>query len=83
LTDTIWRAAAELFERRIARTLLPARLLGVGVSSLVREGDVQRDLFEDATATKQRALDQALDAIRSQFGSETIRRGGRLGRSDE
>jgi len=83
LTDTIWKAAAELFERRIARGLLPARLLGVGVSSLVREGDVQRDLFEDATATKQRALDQALDAIRSQFGSETIRRGGTLGRSNE
>jgi DNA polymerase-4 len=82
LTDTIWKAAAELFERRIARGLLPARLLGVGVSGLVREGDVQRDLFEDATATKQRALDQALDAIRSQFGSETIRRGGTLRRSD-
>ena len=76
VTDALWQAAAELFEKRIARNMLPARLLGVGASGLVREGDMQRQLFEEALTEKQRALDKAMDAIRVQFGTEVIRRGG-------
>src|SRR5207237_7346287 len=83
VTETLWKAAAELFEKRIARTMLPARLLGVGASGLVRESDVQRELFEEKTTEKQRLLDKAVDALRAQFGSEAIRRAQRLTDSDE
>ena len=56
---------------------LPARLLGVGASGLVREQDVQRELFTDTASEKQRSLDRAVDAIRAQFGSGVIGRGKR------
>ena len=49
VTDLLWKAAAELFEKRIARTMLPARLLGVAASGLVRQGDAQ--LCRELTAT--------------------------------
>jgi DNA polymerase-4 len=83
VTDSLWKAAAELFEKRIARDLLPARLLGVGASGLVREGEIQRELFEETVTQKKRSLDKALDALRSQFGSDIISRGKRVERKDE
>jgi DNA polymerase-4 len=76
LTEEIWRAAAGLFEARVPDEWLPLRLLGVGVSGLVRDAAVQGHLFDDEWRTKQRALDQTLDAIRAQFGGEAIRRAG-------
>jgi DNA polymerase-4 len=78
VTDSLWKAAVELFEKRIARSLLPARLLGVGASGLVREGEVQRELFEETATEKKRSLDKAMDALRAQFGSDIISRGKRL-----
>jgi DNA polymerase-4 len=77
VTDSLWKAAVELFEKRIARSLLPARLLGVGASGLVREGEVQRELFEEPATAKKRSLDKAMDALRAQFGSDIISRGKR------
>src|SRR5205807_1934010 len=77
VTWTLWQAAAELFDRRIRRELLPARLLGVGATGLVREAAVQGDLFDDGWQNKQRALDQTLDQIREQFGDGAIERGPR------
>jgi DNA polymerase-4 len=83
LTASIWRAAAELFDRRISRSLLPARLLGVGVSGLVREAAVQADLFDSDWRSKQSALDQTLDQIRARYGTDAIRRGGVFDRPAE
>jgi DNA polymerase-4 len=77
LTEEIWRAAAGLFEARLPDEWLPLRLLGVGVSGLVRDGAVQGHLFDGDWRAKQRALDQAVDAIRAQFGADAIRRAGR------
>jgi DNA polymerase-4 len=77
LTEEIWRAAAGLFEARVPDEWLPLRLLGVGVSGLVRDEAVQGHLFEGEWRDKQRALDQAVDAIRAQFGADSIRRAGR------
>jgi DNA polymerase IV len=77
LTEEIWRAAAGLFEARVPDEWLPLRLLGVGVSGLVRDGAVQGHLFDGDWRDKQRALDQAVDAIRAQFGADAIRRAGR------
>jgi DNA polymerase-4 len=80
LTASLWKAALELLEQRIPKDLFPVRLLGVGATSLVRDGDLQGGLFQDPWRTKQRSLDRTLDAIRSQFGAKGIRRGRMLDR---
>ena len=74
VTDTLWHAAKELFERSLAPGLLPARLLGVGASRLTRQ-ETQLKLFEDETERRQKAVDQVMDSIRREFGRDSIRRG--------
>jgi DNA polymerase-4 len=76
LTDALWNAVSDLFDRQVSDAWLPLRLLGVGVSGLVKAGPVQGDLFDGARQAKQRSLDQAVDAIRAQFGPGAIRRAG-------
>jgi DNA polymerase-4 len=78
-TDVLWQTAAALFERSLSRELLPVRLLGVGVTRLTSDTAVQRDLFDGGVRERQGALDQAIDAIRGQFGAAAIRRGSLLG----
>lgn len=78
LTDPLWQAAAGLFERSLSREVLPVRLLGVGAARLARDPLVQRGLFDAAVRDKQSALDQAVDAIRGQFGTGAIQRGSLL-----
>src|SRR5207249_4156541 len=75
LTASLWKAAAELLDRRVPGNLLPLRLLGVGATGLVREGAVQGELFDDGWRAKQSALDKAVDEIRARYGSDAIRRG--------
>jgi DNA polymerase-4 len=78
-TDVLWQVAAALFERSLSRELLPVRLLGVGVTRLTSDSAVQRDLFDGPVRERQGPLDQAIDAIRGQFGGGAIRRGSLLG----
>jgi nucleotidyltransferase/DNA polymerase involved in DNA repair len=80
LTDTIWRTVAELFDRRMPESILPVRLIGVGVSGLERGAAIQRHLFEEPARAKHHAADQMSDAIRERFGDEAIRRAGVLDR---
>jgi DNA polymerase-4 len=80
VTETIWKAARELFERRVPKSLFPVRLLGVGGTGLVREP--APDLFADEAQERQRSVDRAFDAIRAQFGTNAIRRGAVLHRPD-
>lgn len=80
VTDSLWNAAKELLERRVPDELLPLRLLGVGGTGLVREGAVQASLFDAMQEKKPRALDQALDDIRTRYGVDAVKRGGILDR---
>jgi DNA polymerase-4 len=79
-TDPLWRVAAELFERSLTQELLPVRLLGVGVTRLTCDPAVQHGLFDGEVRQRQGAIDQAIDAIRGQFGTGAIHRGSLLDR---
>ena len=81
LTNVIWKAAADLFERSLTKELLPVRLLGVGATKLTREPIVQGDLFADHQHERHEALDETIDTIRAQFGTGSIQRGSLLDRS--
>jgi DNA polymerase-4 len=76
LTAVLWETALELFEKRVPKSVFPIRLLGIGATGLVRGSAVQANLFEEDWKSRQSALDQALDEIRSRYGSGAIRRGG-------
>jgi DNA polymerase-4 len=82
-TEALWHSAQSLFARSLSRDLLPVRLLGVGATRLIGEGAVQGELFDGAERQQQESLDRAVDAIRSQFGADAIRRGSRLDRREE
>jgi len=66
VTNVIWKAAADLFERSLTKELLPVRLLGVGATKLTREAVVQGNLFDEGADLRQGALDQTIDKIRGQ-----------------
>ncbi len=80
VTDALWQAMVQLFERSVTDEVLPLRLLGVGASNLARGGLVQGQLFADAERKRGQALDQTIDAIRARLGSGAIRRGSLLDR---
>jgi DNA polymerase-4 len=82
-TEVIWQAAAGLLEQRVPQSWLPLRLLGVGATGLVRDEQIQADLFDGAWHAKQRSLDKAVDAIRDQFGGQAIKRAGILRRETD
>jgi DNA polymerase IV len=79
-TQALWPMALELFERSLKVVILPARLLGVGATTLVSEQVVQGDLFEDEARKRQAALDQAVDTIRQRLAADAIQRGSLLSR---
>jgi DNA polymerase-4 len=79
-TDALWQAALGIFENALTKELLPLRLLGVGASRLTRDSHVQGDLFDGGLGKRREALDQAVDAIRGQFGDTAIKRGSLLDR---
>jgi DNA polymerase IV len=82
LTDTLWRAVAQLFERSLRPQMLPVRLLGVGASKLTRDDPVQGGLFDADEKAKQAALDRTVDSIREQLGRGAIRRASLFHRPD-
>ena len=75
------QAAFSLFEEQ--KHLRPIRLIGFGVTNLCTHQDVQARqapmLFSEmdpfVQQEKSRQLDSAVDKLREQFGSESIRRG--------
>jgi DNA polymerase IV len=83
VTEAIWKAVLELFEKRVPKNLFPVRLLGVGGTDLVRDSTERQSLFEDEWQARQKSLDSVFDAIRARYGSEAIRRGAVLNRPDD
>ena len=77
LTDRIYRAARDLFDR--AGTIGPFRLIGVGLSDLAPEdqADLSQDLL-DPEARLRAAAERATDAIRAKFGADAIIKGRAL-----
>ncbi|HIZ83892.1 MAG TPA: DNA polymerase IV [Firmicutes bacterium] len=53
----------------------PLRLLGISLTQIVHEDAVQMSFFQDAQKEKARKLDRTLDAIRSRYGADTVKRG--------
>ena len=61
----------------------PIRMLSVGVSDLSVDGAQQLSMFGDAAATeKAQRLDDAVDTIRSKYGSDAVRFGRGLTQRD-
>jgi DNA polymerase-4 len=83
LTEVLWQASKELFERSLTGDLMPVRLLGVGASRLTRDAAVQAGLFDNEMRQRQQALDQAVDDIREAFGKDAVQRGSLLNRPGE
>lgn len=83
LTNIIWNAAADLFDRSLSSEMLPVRLLGVGTTKLTCEPTSQGNLFEENSHERESALDQTIDTIRAQFGTGSIQRGSLLDKAKE
>ena len=77
MADRIYRAARDLFDH--AGTKGPYRLIGVGISDLVPEGDADRagDLL-DPGAGRRAAAERAADTIKARFGKDAIIKGRAL-----
>jgi len=74
--DEIVRSAVSLFEQfPLDRKV---RLLGVGSSDLTRSSGIpsQLGLFEKPAENE--SLDRTVDAIRTKFGNDSLRRGSQL-----
>jgi DNA polymerase-4 len=83
LTDLLWQAAKDLFEKSLTPDLVPVRLLGVGASRLTREAVTQSGLFDTDLRQRQQVLDKTVDAIRKEFGADGIQRASQLDHDTE
>ena len=79
LADRIFAAARPLLAAEANGTAF--RLLGVGVSGLVRADGLGTGDFLDATAARRAAAERAVDKVRGRFGRDIIGKGRGLPRS--
>ncbi|MCA9284853.1 MAG: DNA polymerase IV [Phycisphaerales bacterium] len=77
-TDALLAAATGLFGRWASTAFEPVRLIGVGVSELVDEGE-QLGLFTAEGDQRRRRADDVADRIAERFGKGAIRRTGFAG----
>jgi DNA polymerase-4 len=77
IADRIYRTARDLFDQSGPQG--PYRLIGVGLSDLVRaaQSDLTEDLLDPDASTRTRA-ERATDSIRAKFGKDAIRKGRSL-----
>jgi DNA polymerase-4 len=74
ITSEIFKICRSLFSELWDRRT-PLRLLGISLTNVTYEEDVQISLFDDGKREKERAIDKTVDEIRNQFGSGVISRG--------
>ena len=77
----VYAVARELLTRLRAARRVPARLLGVALSQLVRAGsESQLSLLESAGTTveteRDRVISRLIDEVREKFGPDALGRGG-------
>ena len=73
VTDTIWRAAKDVFDLWYKNSRGKMRLLGFGISQLSTAGTGQKNLFSQDDS-KQKEIDKAVDQIKKRFGKGAIKR---------
>ncbi len=61
---------SELWDRKT-----PLRLLGVSLTNVTYDDEVQMSMFDNEKKEKARVIDKTVDSIRSKFGADTIVRG--------
>lgn len=71
ITNDIYQAAAELFEEMWQEE--PLRLIGVRATGITEDG-YQFGLFDYQEKEKLQNMDKAIDAIRSKFGQDAVKR---------
>jgi len=74
-TQVIRDTARALLESRLERRGRAMRLLGVGISNLVRAEDDEGTLFTEGRNAEGERLDHMLDDLQRRFGPGSIRRG--------
>jgi DNA polymerase IV len=73
-TETLCRAAREVFAAWRAKESGPLRLIGFAASSMEGDEGRQLSLFAEPADVRGGRLDKAVDEIRKKYGSDTIRR---------
>ncbi len=81
VTDSLWEAGSALFDRWVATSFSPVRLIGFGAAALTYDGE-QLALFPRPDRDRSKALDDVTDAIQDRFGAAAIHRGGAVPRPD-
>lgn len=71
ISREVYQIAKQLFSE-LWDGVTPLRLLGISLTDLTHDEQVQISLFPDESREKIRKLDKAYDAINSKFGSNTI-----------
>ena len=74
VTDELVRAVKELAHTKFPSSHPPVRLLGMGVSNLIPQEEVQPLLFDIHDRERQESLDRTTDSIRDRFGSSSLKR---------
>ena len=75
ITSEIFNTCKELIDE-LWNMKKPLRLLGVSLTDVERDSDIQLSLFDSQKQEKERAIDRTVDSIRNKFGKDTIVRGG-------
>ncbi|MDA0807440.1 MAG: DNA polymerase IV [Planctomycetota bacterium] len=73
-TSEIWDAVSEHLLTRVDLAVQPVRLIGIGLSSLAKNRERQKTLFDDHSE-RDGEIDSATDAIKEKFGGTAIQRG--------
>ena len=73
ITQEIYEVSRQLFDDLWDKRT-PIRLLGISLTQITHEVATQLSLFSNEKKEKKRKVDQAMDAIRSKFGADTIKR---------